>query len=160
MDEWVRKHPPSPLDPEYSARAMAAARERALAPSPQGLSHAELERQVRQEFSAHLANELMALARPAIGLWPQQPSADASPTASRFGGMPVVRRAGPGLAAQASHSSFWRSSIARISHTSRPRRRCRTRACSHSLATTIGSMAACRASRPRQPSSIGPPWFR
>ncbi len=92
MDEWIRKHPPSPLAPEYAARALAAARERALAPAPQGLSHAELEKRLRQEFSTDLGRELMALARPAIGLWPQQPSADAPATASRFGGMPVVPR--------------------------------------------------------------------
>jgi uncharacterized protein YwqG len=90
MDEWMRKHPPSPVPPEYAARALAAARERALAPHPQGLSRGELEKRVRQGFSADLARELMGLARPAIGLWPQQPSADGPLTASRFGGMPVV----------------------------------------------------------------------
>jgi uncharacterized protein YwqG len=92
MDQWIREHPPSPLAPEYAARAIATARKRALAPAPEGLSRAALEERVRKEFSADLAGKVIALVRPSIGIWPQQPSADAPPTASRFGGMPLVPR--------------------------------------------------------------------
>lgn len=71
-------------------RLAEAANRRASRPPPAGLSRAELEQRLRAEFPADLAAVLLRLARPAVGLWPQRLTADASPTASRFGGVPCV----------------------------------------------------------------------
>jgi uncharacterized protein YwqG len=57
--------------------------------APAGMSRAELESLLFDAFPRETATTLMALARPAIRVWPQ-PLARASDTGSRFGGLPIV----------------------------------------------------------------------
>jgi uncharacterized protein YwqG len=76
--------------PEQLRRLSEAANRRVSRPPPEGLSRAALEERLRAEFPADLTATLLALARPAIGLWPQRLAVDAPVTASRFGGMPCV----------------------------------------------------------------------
>ncbi|HLJ20596.1 MAG TPA: DUF1963 domain-containing protein [Stellaceae bacterium] len=87
-DEWVKAHPssPQPVSSPSDFDGLSASTE------PAGLSHAELEDRVRSAFPLDLAEPIISLARPTIGIWPQPFDADADPGASRFGGMPVVPR--------------------------------------------------------------------
>jgi uncharacterized protein YwqG len=89
-DKTLREHRPVAPSPEVAARVAAWALRRVQHDPPAGLSRTEVEQRFRAEFSPDLATALLALARPAIGQWPQQISPEASPTASRFGGMPCV----------------------------------------------------------------------
>jgi uncharacterized protein YwqG len=75
---------------EQLRRSAEAANLRVSRPPPSGLSRAVLEERVRAEFPAEIATQLLRLARPAIGLWPQRLAPDAPATASRFGGLPSV----------------------------------------------------------------------
>ncbi|HEV2189373.1 MAG TPA: DUF1963 domain-containing protein [Stellaceae bacterium] len=55
-------------------------------PPPEAMSRAHFEERAILEFSAERARQILRLARPAIGLWPQRQSPTASPLASRHGG--------------------------------------------------------------------------
>jgi hypothetical protein len=56
-------------------------------PPPAAISQGQFEDRVLTEFSAERAGQILSLARPAIGLWPQrQPAALDDPLASRHGG--------------------------------------------------------------------------
>ncbi len=92
--EWREKHPftgpavvaqdaPSPRAP--SSRASRLSRHGV----PAGMSRAELEPLLFEAFPREVASTLMALARPAIRVWPQ-PFDRASDTGSRLGGLPLV----------------------------------------------------------------------
>jgi uncharacterized protein YwqG len=59
--------------------------------APAGMSRAELESLLFDAFPREIAGALMALARPAIRVWPQ-PLARASDMGSRFGGLPMVQK--------------------------------------------------------------------
>lgn len=76
--------------PEQLARSRESANRRVSRPPPEGISRPQLETRLRRKFPSELAATLLGVARPAIGLWPQRPPADAPATASRFGGMPCV----------------------------------------------------------------------
>lgn len=87
--EWRKTHPftgpatlpdhvPSPRDSRLSGHA-----------APVGMSPEQLEPLLFDAFPRETAKSLLALARPAIRVWPQ-PSALASDTGSRFGGLPMV----------------------------------------------------------------------
>jgi hypothetical protein len=55
-------------------------------PPPAAMSQRQLKDRVSAEFSTGRARQILALARPAIGLWPQRKVKPASPLASRHGG--------------------------------------------------------------------------
>jgi hypothetical protein len=59
--------------------------------APAGMSRAELEPLLFDAFPRETARALMALARPAIRVWPQ-PLARVSDMGSRFGGLPMVAK--------------------------------------------------------------------
>lgn len=59
---------------------------------PAGMTRGELKPLLFDAFPRATAAALLALARPAIRIWPQPLPADAAPSASRFGGMPAVGR--------------------------------------------------------------------
>jgi hypothetical protein len=52
------------------------------------MTGAEIEQLLRHALPADCVHELLRLARPAIGLWPQRPLPDMPISASRLGGMP------------------------------------------------------------------------
>jgi len=88
-DEIIRRHQPS--DQQGRATVSPAAQPSDLqidSPTPSGMSRAEISRALADEFPADLAQRLLALARPAIGLWPQRASPHLAASASRLGGMP------------------------------------------------------------------------
>jgi len=58
-------------------------------PPPPAMSGVEIERLLRDALP-DFADRLMALARPAIGLWPQRLRADRDGATSRLGGMPLA----------------------------------------------------------------------
>lgn len=58
---------------------------------PAGMSLAELEPLLFETFPREIASALMALARPAIRVWPR-PLASASDMGSRLGGLPIVAK--------------------------------------------------------------------
>jgi uncharacterized protein YwqG len=84
-DEWFKTHPFSPPAPRPSGVEQLSA-----LPVPVGLAHAELEARVRSELPLDLAEPIISLARPTIGIWPQPSTPGADPRISRFGGMPLV----------------------------------------------------------------------
>ena len=55
-------------------------------PPPAAMSRAHFEDRVLTEFSASRAPQILALTRPAIGLWPQHEAFPVSPLSSRHGG--------------------------------------------------------------------------
>ena len=57
-------------------------------PPPDAMTGAEIEQLLRHALPADCVHELLRLARPAIGLWPQRPLPDMPISASRLGGMP------------------------------------------------------------------------
>jgi uncharacterized protein YwqG len=57
-------------------------------PPPQAMSLAEIGQLLADQFPADRAEQLLRLARPAIGLWPQRRHSALAATASRLGGMP------------------------------------------------------------------------
>lgn len=59
-------------------------------PPPPAMPEGEIKRLLQEGFPGLAADRLFALARPAIGLWPQAPQPDLVPTASRWGGMPLA----------------------------------------------------------------------
>jgi Domain of unknown function (DUF1963) len=58
-------------------------------PPPRAMSRAEIAHRLRDALP-EFADQLVDLALPAIGLWPQRPRADRPPAASRLGGMPLA----------------------------------------------------------------------
>jgi hypothetical protein len=58
-------------------------------PPPPALAHDEIAERLRHAVP-EFHNELVRLARPAIGLWPRRPRADDLATTSRFGGRPLA----------------------------------------------------------------------
>jgi hypothetical protein len=58
-------------------------------PPPAAMARTEIEARLRQAFPEQ-AEGLIGLLRPATGLWPQPADDHLPPTASRFGGLPVV----------------------------------------------------------------------
>jgi Domain of unknown function (DUF1963) len=77
------------IDPElFSPAAEAAWQPRN--PPPAGMSFAQIRQQLAHTMSPEFAGRMQSLARPAIGLWPQRPSAELPVTASRLGGMPYA----------------------------------------------------------------------
>lgn len=85
----------TPAAPAQESPAPRAASNRAARLSqhgaPPGMSRAELEPLLFDAFPRETARALMALASPAIRVWPQ-PLARASDMGSRFGGLPVVAK--------------------------------------------------------------------
>jgi len=77
----------SPAPRAASSRAARLSQHEA----PPGMSRAELEPLLFDAFPRETASALMALARPAIRVWPQ-PLARASDMGSRFGGLPIVAK--------------------------------------------------------------------
>ena len=63
-DEWVKAHPssPPPVSSPSDFGRLSASKE------PAGLSHAELEDRVRSAFPLDLAEPIISLARPTIGI--------------------------------------------------------------------------------------------
>ncbi|HKX09997.1 MAG TPA: DUF1963 domain-containing protein [Stellaceae bacterium] len=57
---------------------------------PTGMTRAELDEYVRAEFPEDLARQVLALALPAIGMWPRRLQEGADHRTSRLGGMPLV----------------------------------------------------------------------
>jgi hypothetical protein len=53
---------------------------------PLAMSRGQFEDRTLTEFSTERARQILSLARPAIGLWPQEPSASKEPPVSRHGG--------------------------------------------------------------------------
>jgi uncharacterized protein YwqG len=84
-DEWCEAHPSSPTTSRPSDLEWLSASK-----VPVGLTHAELEHRVRSEFPVVLAEPIISLARPAIGIWPRPLHEDADLRTSRLGGMPLV----------------------------------------------------------------------
>jgi uncharacterized protein YwqG len=75
------------FDPEgYSPSAESAWQVRH--PPPAAMSLVQLKRRLARKISPAFAGHVQSFARPAIGLWPQQPSDELPATASRLGGMP------------------------------------------------------------------------
>jgi hypothetical protein len=87
--EWAKRqdeHPPSLLDPEDPDRRRVGQllAWQASNPPPPGLNRAQLEGLIRARLPEHLP-AIMALARPAIGLWPSATTVP-SPAGTRLGG--------------------------------------------------------------------------
>ena len=59
-------------------------------PPPEGMNRDELRHLLVTTFATPIADRLLELAQPAIGLWPQRPPSDLPATASRLGGQPYV----------------------------------------------------------------------
>jgi phosphoribosylformylglycinamidine synthase PurS subunit len=57
-------------------------------PPPPAMSLVQIRRRVAGKISPAFAGHVLSFAKPAIGLWPQQPRTELSITASRLGGMP------------------------------------------------------------------------
>ena len=84
-DEWREKHPRTP-----GWTYPGVFRGRSALDMPTGMTRAELEEHVRAEFPVDLANRVLELALPAIGIWPRRLQEGTDPRASRLGGMPLV----------------------------------------------------------------------
>lgn len=85
---WLDR-PPEPPAPEAAQVPLRPQiRWQPENPPPPALTRAEMAARLRGSLP-QFCDRLMALALPAIGLWPQRRSA-IPPTASRFGGMPVA----------------------------------------------------------------------
>ncbi len=90
-DERERERKPYVPSPEQQTRMRERLTRRALRPPPPGRSRDDIAKQLRAAFpSGEIAAQILALARAAIGLWPQALDADASPTSSRIGGLPEI----------------------------------------------------------------------
>lgn len=89
MEEFFKEHPftpppekrPSPRDWRLSGHK-----------PPAGITRHELEPMLFDAFPRDIASALLALARPAIRIWPQPLDPKAPATCSRFGGLPVIPR--------------------------------------------------------------------
>ncbi len=86
-DEWLEAHPSAPpkqvsRPPDFEWLSASEV--------PAGLTLGELEQRVRSEFPLDLADPILSLARPTIGVWPRRLGEDSDPRASRLGGMPLV----------------------------------------------------------------------
>src|SRR5579862_2055577 len=89
MEEFLKQHPPtvsqekapSPRDSRLSGHK-----------PPAGITRDELEPMLFDAFPRDVADRLLALARPAIRVWPQPLDPNASATCSRFGGLPAMPR--------------------------------------------------------------------
>ena len=57
-------------------------------PPPKAMTHAAIQQVLFDAFPAAIADQLLRLALPAIGLWPQRPRADLPIGVSRLGGVP------------------------------------------------------------------------
>jgi uncharacterized protein YwqG len=91
MDAFLRKHgyPDRHKKPSLERGPYAWMVEwQADNPPPDAMPYAEIARLLTNVFPGPVADRLLNLARPAIGLWPQRPRPDFSVTASRWGGMP------------------------------------------------------------------------
>jgi hypothetical protein len=62
---------------------------KARTPPPESMSRDEIKSRLAEALP-QTWSRFMRLARPAIGLWPQRPKRDLSPTSSRLGGMPFA----------------------------------------------------------------------
>ena len=60
------------------------------APPPEAMSREEIGKRLAAAFPRKTAERLLRLALPAIGLWPQRPTADMCAKASRLGGAPIA----------------------------------------------------------------------
>jgi hypothetical protein len=89
LERAVEEEKPRPQGPMPKADPDRWFRRTRNAP-PNGIARAALEQQFKAAFPAELAARLGALIRPAIRLWPRQPPARLSPTASHWGGLPAV----------------------------------------------------------------------
>jgi uncharacterized protein YwqG len=87
MEEFFKEHPsipppekvPSPWDSRLSGHK-----------PPAGITRDELEPMLFGAFPQDIATQVLALARPAIRVWPQPLDPNAATTCSRFGGLPAM----------------------------------------------------------------------
>jgi uncharacterized protein YwqG len=75
------------FDPEASSPSAESAWQ-PRHPPPAAMNLAQIRRQLAHTMSPDFAGRVQSFAKPAIGLWPQQPGDELPPTGSRLGGMP------------------------------------------------------------------------
>ena len=83
-EEWEAK--PAAPDPAPDPNWLRILHWQETNPPPSAMRREHFEDRVSTEFSPARAQQILALARPAIGLWPQRNAPSPSPLASRHGG--------------------------------------------------------------------------